>query len=180
MPRPAVLSLVLLVACDGGGLPDGWRRTPPGSGPQVVWDLEAEPLPDVPLPNDVATWPDPTSPTGRRVNASLIAPSGMERRLRQSFRSPRRLGHLRAAHGPLRRADRHGRPHPPAGPRPLLLRRLHAPRHLPRRPRDGRARPPRRQQRALPARGGRSGRLLHERSARRASRTSSSRRSTRT
>lgn len=85
MPRPAVLSLVLLVACDGGGLPDGWRRTPPGSGPRVVWDLEAEPLPDIPLPNDVATWPDPTSPTGRRINASLIAPSGMERRLRQSF-----------------------------------------------------------------------------------------------
>lgn len=49
------------------------------------WDLEAEPLPEIPLPNDVATWPDPTSPTGLRVNASVIAPSGMERRLRQEF-----------------------------------------------------------------------------------------------
>lgn len=51
----------------------------------MVWELEAEPLPEIPLPNDVATWPDPTSPTGRRINASLIAPSSMERRLRQSF-----------------------------------------------------------------------------------------------
>ncbi|HBQ13900.1 MAG TPA: hypothetical protein DEF51_23125, partial [Myxococcales bacterium] len=38
-----------------------------------------------PLPNDVATWPDPDSPTGRRINASLVAPSSMERRLRQEF-----------------------------------------------------------------------------------------------
>ncbi len=81
----AVLSCALLAACDGGGLPDGWRDTPPGTGPRVVWDLEAEPLPEIPLPNDVATWPDPTSPTGRRVNASLVAPSGMERRLRENF-----------------------------------------------------------------------------------------------
>lgn len=80
-----LLACALLFACDGGGLPDGWRRTPPGSGPRVVWDLDAEPLPEIPLPNDVATWPDPASPTGRRVNASLIAPSGMERRLRQNF-----------------------------------------------------------------------------------------------
>ena len=81
-----VISLLLVCACDdGGGLADGWRRTPLGSGPRIVWDLEAESLPEIPLPNDVATWPDPTSPTGRRINASLIAPSGMERRLRQSF-----------------------------------------------------------------------------------------------
>jgi len=74
-----------LAGCDGGGLPGGWRATPNTGGPQVVWDLEAESLPEIPLPNDIATWPDPSSPTGRRINASLIAPSGMERRLRQSF-----------------------------------------------------------------------------------------------
>lgn len=84
--RAAVLSsLVLLAACDGGGLPEGFFDTPPGTGPRVVWDLTAEPLPEIPLPNDIATWPDPTAPNGRRINASLIAPSGMERRLRQSF-----------------------------------------------------------------------------------------------
>ncbi|HHH29750.1 MAG TPA: hypothetical protein ENK57_15585, partial [Polyangiaceae bacterium] len=81
----SVLFLVLLTSCNGGGLPAGWYETPLGDGPRVVWDLEAQPLPEIPLPNDVATWPDPSSPTGRRINASIIAPSGMERRLRQSF-----------------------------------------------------------------------------------------------
>ncbi|HJL18583.1 MAG TPA: hypothetical protein RMH99_23180 [Sandaracinaceae bacterium LLY-WYZ-13_1] len=81
-----LLPLALFVlSCDGGGLPEGWRETPAGDGPLVRWELEAEPLPEIPLPNDVATWPDPSSPTGRRVNASLVAPSGMERRLRQEF-----------------------------------------------------------------------------------------------
>jgi hypothetical protein len=83
------LRLLLLatfaLACDGGGLPEGWRETPPGSGPRIRWELAAEPLPEIPLPNDVATWPDPGSPTGRRINASVVAPSGMERRLRQEF-----------------------------------------------------------------------------------------------
>ncbi|MGE0788365.1 MAG: hypothetical protein AB7S26_22010 [Sandaracinaceae bacterium] len=80
----ASISLVLL-ACEGGGLPEGWAEAPSGSGPRIVWDLEAEPLPEIPLPNDVATYPDPTSPSGRRVNASLVAPSGMESRLREEF-----------------------------------------------------------------------------------------------
>src|SRR5690606_15086555 len=85
--RALALSLLAgaLSSCDGGELPEGWARTPEGDGPRGVWDLEAEPLPEVPLPNDVATWPDPTSPTGRRINARLIAPSSMERRLRQEF-----------------------------------------------------------------------------------------------
>lgn len=87
MLRALALSLLVCVlsSCDGGGLPEGLGRTPEGEGPRVVWDLDAEPLPEIPLPNDVATWPDPTSPTGRRINASLIAPSSMERRLRQEF-----------------------------------------------------------------------------------------------
>ena len=84
--RFASVALVLVtVACDGGGLPVGWFPTPVGAGPLIRWDLEAEPLPEIPLPNDIATWPDPSSPTGRRINASLIAPSGMERRLRERF-----------------------------------------------------------------------------------------------
>lgn len=72
-------------ACETGGLPDGWRETPIGSGPVVMWDISAEPLPEVPLPNDVATWPDPTSPTGRRINASMIAPTSLEQITRQYF-----------------------------------------------------------------------------------------------
>ena len=59
-------------------MPGGWRDTPEGEGPMVRWDVEAEPLPDIPLPNDIATWADPTSPSGFRLNASMIAPTGFE------------------------------------------------------------------------------------------------------
>lgn len=75
----------LVVGCDGGGTPAGWRLTPAGTGPRVVWDLEHDTLPLIPLPNDVATWPDPTSPTGRRINASLVVPTGLERSARARF-----------------------------------------------------------------------------------------------
>jgi hypothetical protein len=69
-----------LAACDGGGLPAslGTPDRNEGDGPVVKFDLFAKPLPEVPLPNDVATRPDPNSPTGRRVNASKIAPTEME------------------------------------------------------------------------------------------------------
>lgn len=60
--------------------------TPDGDGPRVVWNLDAEPLPELPLPNDVATWPDPTSPTGRRINVSLVAPTDFENLTRTLFR----------------------------------------------------------------------------------------------
>lgn len=39
----------------------------------VVIDWDAEPLPEIPFPNDLATRPDPTSPTGLRVNISKVA-----------------------------------------------------------------------------------------------------------
>ncbi len=77
--------LLVIAACDGGGLPTGWRETPAGTGPRVVWDLYADTLPEIPLPNDVASWPDPTSPTGLRLNASLIVPTGLESHTRSLF-----------------------------------------------------------------------------------------------
>lgn len=76
---------LLCFACETGGLPQGWAETPPGSGPRIRWDLNAEPLPELPLPNDVATWPDPTSPTGRRLNVSIIAPTYFEELTRTYF-----------------------------------------------------------------------------------------------
>jgi hypothetical protein len=86
-----VLGLLALVvvptACVSEEAPQGLRPTPPGDGPRVVFDMFARPLPVIPLPNDVATWPDPDSPTGRRVNASKVAPTGMERRARDLFDS---------------------------------------------------------------------------------------------
>ncbi len=84
-------AFLLLSACDGG---DPVDRAPTASelaassrGPHVVWDLGARPLPEIPLPNDVATFPDATSPTGVRLNASLVAPTSFESRLREGFAS---------------------------------------------------------------------------------------------
>ncbi len=78
-------ALIGLTACDGGGIPTGHRETPDGTGPLIVWDPYAEDLPLLPLPNDTATWPDPTSPTGRRINASLVVPTALERHTRENF-----------------------------------------------------------------------------------------------
>jgi hypothetical protein len=49
----------------------------------VKMDFYARPLPEIPLPNDVATRFDPTSATGRRLNASMIAPTSMETKVRE-------------------------------------------------------------------------------------------------
>lgn len=48
----------------------------------VRMDMFHRPLPEIPLPNDIATRFDATSATGRRINASMIAPTAMERRVR--------------------------------------------------------------------------------------------------
>lgn len=78
------LSLSVVASCDENA-PDGLRRTPSGPGATVRFDLAHTPLPDIPLPSDTATWPDPTSRTGLRINASLIAPTDIERDARQRF-----------------------------------------------------------------------------------------------
>jgi hypothetical protein len=78
----ALVSSVLLastVGCSGDTIPSPLRATPPGGGPKIVWDLSQRPLPNIPLPNDMATFPDPTSRTGLRVNASTVAPTHMDR-----------------------------------------------------------------------------------------------------
>ena len=73
-------------APDGG--PEGVRiATKYQGGPTIEFDLGRKPLPELPLPNDVGTWPDPTSRTGRRINVSLVAPTGIERGIREKFSS---------------------------------------------------------------------------------------------
>lgn len=84
VPRLA-LAATVLAACGVDTVPAGLRATPSGTGPTVVFDMFAQPLPDIPTPNDVATFPDPTSRTGRRLNASLAAPTRIERAARQQF-----------------------------------------------------------------------------------------------
>jgi len=89
MRRVLLLSTLLSLALSGcERAPEGLRATPDGDGPLVRFDLLHRPLPEIPLPNDLATWPDPTSRTGLRLNPSLIAPTHIEGEAR------RRMGEL--------------------------------------------------------------------------------------
>jgi len=77
----AVLAATLLAACAPS---DGLRLTPlDGTGPAITIDWDAEPLPEIPFPNDLALRIDDDSPTGLRVNLSEQAPTEMERRARR-------------------------------------------------------------------------------------------------
>ena len=73
-----------LFACQGGP-PEGLApATAEPGAPVVVFNLMAKPLPEIPLPNDLATRLDPDEPyTGRRVNVSLDAPTKVEREVRR-------------------------------------------------------------------------------------------------
>lgn len=75
----------LVVGCAMDSIPSGLQPTPPGSGPVVVFDLTRRPLPEIPAPNDIATFADPTSRTGRRINVSLVAPTDLEQDARDGF-----------------------------------------------------------------------------------------------
>ena len=66
-----ILPLLALGACAAPA--EGLRPTPAGSGPEVYIDWDAEPLPEVPFPNDLSTTSDPASPTGLRLNVPLEA-----------------------------------------------------------------------------------------------------------
>jgi hypothetical protein len=73
-----------LAACtspEGSGL----MKTPEGTGAQVKFDVYQRPLPEIPLPNDFATRFDATSPTKRRINASMLAATKWERATRESI-----------------------------------------------------------------------------------------------
>src|SRR5581483_10866733 len=83
--RAAFAAIVLLAACDVDSIPDGAMRTPGGTGPRVVFDVLCRPLPEIPQPNDVAAFPDPTSRTGVRINASLASPTRLETVARTGF-----------------------------------------------------------------------------------------------
>ncbi len=72
-------------ACTMDQAPQGLERTPPGPGVVIRYDMFHKPLPEIPLPNNIATWPDPTSRTGLRVNASLVASTDIERAAREKF-----------------------------------------------------------------------------------------------
>ena len=79
------LAGLVVAACAVDTAPTGLHRTPAGPGARVVFDTARRPLPEIPLPNDVATFPDPTSRTGVRVNVSMVAPTNMERAARDGL-----------------------------------------------------------------------------------------------
>ena len=88
MSIKSLTRLLPLVAVFGGGsclsdAPAYLAMTPAGDGPQVRFDVYHKPFPDVPLPNDFATRYDATSPTKRRLNASIfVAPTKWEQATR--------------------------------------------------------------------------------------------------
>ncbi len=79
--KPAGLLLVTLSAC--AAPPEGLARTADGDGPEIIFELDRRPLPELPFPNDLATRPDSSSPTGLRINASLVAATQLERTARK-------------------------------------------------------------------------------------------------
>jgi len=64
--EPGGVVILLVLSCAVG--PEGLRRTQAVEGAMVKVDWDAEPLPEIPFPNDLATRPDPTSRTGLRLN----------------------------------------------------------------------------------------------------------------
>lgn len=73
--------LVGLCGVIGCSEADGLMRSLPAEV-TVKFDFDHRPLPEIPLPNDIATRHDPSSRTGLRVNASMIAPTAFEKRTR--------------------------------------------------------------------------------------------------
>lgn len=74
--------VLLLCACSTGAV-QGLAPAEQTGGPRILFDLQKKPLPEIPFPNDLATRPDATSPTGLRVNASQIAPTHLESNVRR-------------------------------------------------------------------------------------------------
>ena len=75
-----LLCFLLVASCsdDPTGLaPAGDAQT------TVKMDFLHRPLPEIPLPNDIATRYDADSATGRRINASVVAPTLFEQRTRE-------------------------------------------------------------------------------------------------
>lgn len=78
------LGLLGLLALGGclGDEPEGlWPA--PSATTTVKFDFLHKPLPEIPLPNDIATRYDSQSATGRRINASLVATTRFESQTRK-------------------------------------------------------------------------------------------------
>jgi hypothetical protein len=74
-------ALLLATTATGCAESEGLLRAMPAKT-TVKFDFDHRPLPDIPLPNDIATRPDPTSLTGLRLNVSTLASTQNERTVR--------------------------------------------------------------------------------------------------
>ena len=75
------ITVVALAGCLGSE-PEGIYPATPAAT-TVKMDFYNRPLPEIPLPNDIATRHDPTSATGRRINASMVATTKFESHTRK-------------------------------------------------------------------------------------------------
>src|SRR4051794_31532336 len=80
--RASALALFLCAACASGAI-EGLAPAEETGGPRMLFDLQRKPLPEIPFPNDIATRPDKTAPTGLRINASQLAPTRLEENTRR-------------------------------------------------------------------------------------------------
>jgi len=76
----AALSALLLGGCTDRVPPRDFGATPPGDGPRLRYELVGGPG-HAPFPSDLFTVPDPSSPTGLRLNVALPAPTAVQRAL---------------------------------------------------------------------------------------------------
>ena len=81
---PITISAALILAgcLEDNGEPKGLALTVHNGGAELIFDLDAKPLAEIPFPNDVATIVDPTSPTGKRLNVSLLGATKLEQTIR--------------------------------------------------------------------------------------------------
>ena len=82
MARRLVPILLVLAGCRSSQPIEGLAAARDTGGPRIVFDLQRQPMPEIPFPSDLATRPDPASPTGLRVNSSVAAPAEIEQRTR--------------------------------------------------------------------------------------------------
>ncbi len=82
-----LLLAVTVAVCAACASPEakGLWLTPEGSGAKVKFDVFHKPFPEIPLPNDFATRFDASSPTKRRLNASMVADTTWEQDTRAAL-----------------------------------------------------------------------------------------------
>lgn len=79
----AACGLLSAGCLENNAMPEGLRLSMNNGGAEVIFNVEARPLPEVPFPNDIAMIVDPASPTGQRLNVSMVAPTELESQIRE-------------------------------------------------------------------------------------------------